>query len=257
MHPIRFERDDLLDDARFWALLYQYWVKPRVGDGFDDGEEYFFSVRERAVNAFFRELERVPLRVGSYPEYSVLLTLRNGWRIGVVLSMYPGDFEVQDVVAAPSAEDLIVFGLNGGNSRLPALRWDELLMLRDAVLPPNPAVKARAVLLLYPAVCLSSDLRIGTVRRVLQHAWRKCGIAVGQADELPARAVGDFIGSRRLYPELKETLWRNHPKHGWINDSHHSLRNPKVEGARRVLPAIRRLFSTLEGGSIGVLPTGH
>ena len=52
----RFERDDLLDDARFWALLYEYWVKRRVGDSFDDGEQYFFSIRESAVAAFFRKL---------------------------------------------------------------------------------------------------------------------------------------------------------------------------------------------------------
>ncbi len=52
----RFERDDLLDDARFWALLAKYWVKRRVGDSIDDGEQYFFSIRESAVAAFFRKL---------------------------------------------------------------------------------------------------------------------------------------------------------------------------------------------------------
>ena len=56
MDPTRFERDDLLDDTRFWALLYEYWVKRRVGDSFDDGEQYFFSIRESAVAAFFRKL---------------------------------------------------------------------------------------------------------------------------------------------------------------------------------------------------------
>ena len=55
MDPTRFERDDLLD-ARFWALRYEYWVKRRVGDSFDDGEQYFFSIRECAVAAFFRKL---------------------------------------------------------------------------------------------------------------------------------------------------------------------------------------------------------
>ena len=58
MNPTRFERDDLLDDARFWALLYEYWVKPRVGDPFEDGERYFFGVRERDVNAWFHKLEK-------------------------------------------------------------------------------------------------------------------------------------------------------------------------------------------------------
>jgi hypothetical protein len=134
----RFKRDGLLDDARFWALLYEYWVKPRVGDCFDDGEQYFFSVLESAENAFIRNLEGAAAQDGHYPEYSVLLPLRNGWRVGVVLSMFPGEFEIQDVIASPSSDELIVFGVNGGNSRLPALRWEEVLMLRDAVVPKNP-----------------------------------------------------------------------------------------------------------------------
>jgi hypothetical protein len=241
---MRIERDNLLDDVRFWALLYEYWVKPRVGDSFDDGEEYFFSVRESAVNAFFRELEGAS-REASYPEYSVLLTLRRGWRIGVVLSMYPEDFQVQDVVAARSSDELIVFGVNGGNSQLPALRWEELLVLRDAVLPADPAVKAKAVLLLFPSVCLSSDLAMGEVRRVLQCAWKESEIPIRNAAELIDRPIRDFIGSRRQYPDVKDTLWSNHPRHGWINNSQYSLRNPKVDGARRVIPVIRRLFSAL------------
>jgi hypothetical protein len=248
MYPMPIERDDLLGDVRFWALLYEYWVKPRVGDSFDDGEQYFFSVRENAVNAFFRELEGAPTEAGSYPEYSVLLTLRNGWRIGVVLSMYPEDFAVLDAVRPPSSDELIVFGVNGGNSQLPALRWEELLIIRDAVVPPEPATKAKAILLLFPSVCLSSDLEIGAVRRALQSAWGKTGIPIRHADELVARDIDDFIENRRLHPDVKETLWRTHPRHGWINDSEHSLRNPMVDGAQRVLPVIRQLFSTLERG---------
>jgi hypothetical protein len=256
MNLMRIERDDLLGDVRFWALLYEHWVKPRAGDSFDDGEQYFFSVRESAVQAFFDELQGAPTAAGSYPEYSVLLTLRHRWRIGVVLSMFPEDFEVQDVVGPPSSDELIVFGVNGGHFRLPALRWEELLLLRDAVRPPQPAIKAKAILLLFPSVGQSSDLDMDAVRRVLQSAWRKSGIPLRHADELVARPVEDFVESRRVQPEMKEALWRNHPKHGWINDSPYSLRNPKADGARRVLLVMRQLFSTLQSGADGRRTSG-
>jgi hypothetical protein len=249
LNPTRFERDDLLDDARFWALLYEYWVKPRVGDRFEDGERYFFGVRESDVNALFHKLEKARTPQEHYPEYSVLLTLRNGWRIGVVLSMYPEDFEIQDVVARPASDELIVFGVNGGNSRLPALRWEELLELREAVVPNTPALKAKVVLLFFPAICLSSKMKIDEVRQVSEQAWIKSGIPIEHASELVGRPIEDFLGSRQLYPDVEDTVWSRHRKHGWINDSRHSLRNPNFDGSERVIPPIRELFSTLEGGA--------
>jgi hypothetical protein len=243
--PTRFERDDLLDDPRFWALLYEHWVKPRVGDGFEDGERYFFSVRETAVNAFFQKLKKARTPRGSYPEHSVLITLRNGWRIGVVLSLYPEDFAVQDVIEPPTSEERIVFGVNGGNSRLPALRWEELLVLSDAVVPDDPAVRAKAMLLLFPAIFLSSKHKFDRLRQTMGQAWQTSGIPVNHADELVGRPIDDFLGIRKLYPKLGETIWSRHRKHGWINEGHHSLRNPKVEGSERVIPRMRELFATL------------
>src|SRR5262245_16462088 len=91
-------RDALLDDPRFWCLLYEPWLKPCVGDPFAEGEEYFFSVREDTVADLFRELERMaaegkreftlPSANGKtyfqwIPIVSVLLSLANGWRAGV------------------------------------------------------------------------------------------------------------------------------------------------------------------------------
>jgi hypothetical protein len=160
--------------------------------------------------------------------------------------MWPEDFEIQDVVGLPASDELIVFGVNGGNSCLPALRWEELLTLRDAVLPKKPETKAKAVLLFFPAICLSSDMKIDEVRQVVEEAWMQSGIPIAHASELVGRPIEDFLGGRHLYPGVKETLWSKHPKHGWINDSHHSLRNPKVDGSERVIPAFRQLFSGLE-----------
>jgi hypothetical protein len=170
--------------------------------------------------------------------------------------MYPEDFEIQDVIAPPASDELIVFGVNGGNSKLPALRWEELPVLCDAVVPPKPVVKAKAVLLFFPAICLSSKIKIDDVQQVVEQAWAKSGIQIEHASELVGRPIEDFLGSRQLYPDVKDTIWNKHPKHGWINDSHHSLRNPKVDGSEGVIPPIRELFSTLESGSEQRLTSG-
>ena len=237
MNPKRINRDDLLDDARFWALLYEYWVKPRVGDPLWDGEDYFFCVREQEEKDFFSELEGKWVGEGYYPEYSILLPLRNHWRVGVSLSMCPEDFEIQDVLSPPFSDDLVVFGVNGGNSQLPALRWDELLIISDSVKPQELISKARAVLLLFPSVCLSAETNLNEVQRTIINCWQESGISTRHADELVARC---------LEGPIDDILWSKDPKYGWINNSRHSLRNPKVTGASRVLPFAKRFFSDLE-----------
>jgi hypothetical protein len=216
---------------------------------FDDGERYFFSVSENEVDAFFRKLENTECQPDHYPAHSVLLSLRNGWRIGVVLSMFPEDFEIQDVVASPSSDELIVFGVNGGNSRLPAMRWEELLLLRNNVIPNNSVINAKALLLLFPSIDISSEMKTEEVRQIVEQAWTNSTIPIEHANELIGRPIEDFLEGRRIYPEVQETVWRKHRNHGWINDSHHSFRNPKVKGSERVIPVIRDLFSSLQCGA--------
>ena len=246
MKPTRYDRNDLLEDTRFWVLLYEQWVKPRVGDGFDDGEEHFFSVGENAVDAFFRDLENHRVPPGSYPEHAVLLSLRNGWRIGVVLSIYPEDFAIHDVVVPMSSDEPIAFDVNGGNFQLPALRWEELLLLQTAAVPNTPANRAKALLLLFPSIYLSSEMRIDEVRQVVEQAWTNSGIPITRARELVDRPINDFVESRRRHPEVQETIWRKHESLGWINDGCHSLRNPAVADSDRVIPVMRELLSAVD-----------
>ena len=68
--------------------------------------------------------------------------------------------------------------MNGGNSRLPALRWEELLTLADEVLLAPPGSRAKAVLLLYLSVILVTGDSIDEVRAVLGDCWRGSGLIV-------------------------------------------------------------------------------
>ncbi len=231
-------RDDLLDDPRFWALLYEHDLAARAGDNFVDGADYFLDVPSNAVREFFLTLERLPVDAGHYPEVSVTLPLKNQWRVGVVLSLYPEDFEIQDVLVPPGSGHVVI-GVNGGNSRLPALRWDELLTLADLVSRDPPGSRAKAVLLLYLSVILVTGDSIEEVRVILRECWRGSGLNVRHLYELVER-VADRVE--------ETTRWQWNERFGWFNDSRHSLRNPDSAEGPRVLPVVRQLFASLGTG---------
>ena len=120
MHPQLVSRDALLDDPRFWCLLYEQWLKPRVDDVFAEGEDYFFLTPEDSVGELFHELEAIAVNEGRFPAVSVLVDLANGWRAGVELMMCPEDFEVDYVVVPPLSGEHKIIGVYGGNHWLPA-----------------------------------------------------------------------------------------------------------------------------------------
>jgi hypothetical protein len=236
MKPRLISRDDLLSDARFWAIVYESWVEAYVGDPFEDGAEYFLSVSGERVEAFWHELERVPLGPEEYPDYSVLFELSSGRKVGIVLSFYPEDFQVQDVVVLPGSSEPVVFGINGGNCRLPALRWDELLALRDRLTDSGERQKALLVLLLYPGVCFTAGDDVESSRRILAEAWKASGLS--------APRIAEFV-ARVTEAHRDDCRWTRDPQHGWVNDARHSLRNPADEQGREVVSRLGPFFAGL------------
>ena len=243
MNPQIVNREALLDDLRFWCLLYESWLKPCVGDPFEEGEEYFFSIREYKVHDLFHELEEIAVTRGHYPAVSVAVTLPSGWRAGVDLMMCPEDFEFDYVVVPPGATDHKIIGVHGGNHWLPALRWEEVLLLADAVAPRTAVSRARGILLFYPA-CIPAESCKDEVKETLRLAWSEFGFSVEHLDEWIERTAQDTGDSR----------WRHDPNHGWICESDHSLRNPKwIERHHRwtsgMLSAVAQLFSSIESAA--------
>jgi hypothetical protein len=247
-------RDALLDDPRFWCLLYEPWLKPCVGDPFEEGEEYFFSIRENTVDDLFHELEGMALEakreyamppayektyLHHVPIVSILVSLANGWRAGVDLVMCPDDFAFDYVVVPPSGEHLVI-GVHGGNHSLPALRWEEVLFLGSAARPTATVSGARSLLLFYPA-CFPEAVQQNAVRAVLRQAWGEVGFPVQHLEEWIDRTTDRC-------PD--HALWRRDATYGWICEDDHSLRNPRLLGKyHRVVaglfPAVARLFSSL------------
>jgi len=114
MSPHPASHGALLDDPRFWCLLYEGWLKPVVGGPFTEGEEYFFSIRESTVDVFFRGLDNLAVDDGTFPKVPVLVSLTNGWCAGVDRVMCPGGSGIDYVVVPSSGEQLIV-GVHGEN----------------------------------------------------------------------------------------------------------------------------------------------
>jgi hypothetical protein len=257
MDPQTPNRDALLDDPRFWCLLYEPWLLAYVGDPFTEGQEYFFSLPQSAVDEFFRELEKMvvdgmreytlPSANGktylhSFPVVSVLVSLANGWHAGVDLVMCPGDFGIDYVVVPPSGKPLVI-GVHGGNHWLPALRWEELLLLANAARTASTVSRTRAVLLFYPA-CYPDAAQKDEVREVLRQAWGDVGFPVQHLEAWIDRLTDQFCAGHK---------WRRDPTHGWICEGGGSLRDPKLVGqhhkvAAGVFSAVAQLFSSLEGG---------
>lgn len=100
MDPQALNRDTLLDGPRFWCLLYEPWLLAYVGDPFSEGEEYFFSLPQSAVDEFFRELETMAVDNGVFPTVSVLVSLANGWPAGLDTRRWLSSFPPCRPVAA-------------------------------------------------------------------------------------------------------------------------------------------------------------
>jgi hypothetical protein len=234
LRPTAFRSDELLLDERFWGQLYWSYMESLVGDPFEDGLDYFLSIGSQEANDWIEELESLRADEGHYPEVSVTVPLRNRWRAGVILSCYPEDFEIQEILVPPRGDHTVI-SVSGGNTWLPGLRWEELLAIANAVLPVASASKERAILLLYPSVGLTQRVFAKEARAILRKCWQESGLTIQHVDELLDRLAQHHVRNR----------WRWNAEHGWTNDGEGSLRNPRSQRARPVLQVVKRFFASL------------
>ncbi|MGD9683202.1 MAG: hypothetical protein AB7W16_18705 [Candidatus Obscuribacterales bacterium] len=226
------EGNELLDDSRFWAILYESFIEATTEDNFDDGCHRFFGCTADEVDALFSSLSRAR-DLDSFPVYTVEMPLTGGFSVGLGLSMFPENFDIpvflkEDADAIPS-----IIGIIGGAFMLPALRWSELAILQDRLLFQDARTRSRMLLMLYPSVYLSHDVDVEEVRASLLRALAESGIGATHREELV----------ERLTEFSSNVVWREDPHIGWVNDSRHSLRNPEVDHSDGPIAASRRLFA--------------
>lgn len=241
LKPVVLIRDDLLDDPRFWAQLYWSELEARVGDPFRDGPEYFLGVGAQAANDWLEGLAASPVGGGCFPEVSVTVPLRNAWRAGVVLSCYPEDFGIEEILVPPGRPP-VMLSASAGTTWLPGLRWEELLAIADAVRPDGAASRERAVLLLFNSVGLTGEVFAREARPVLRDCWQASGQTIRHLDAFLDR-LGESSFSMGRW-EWSETF-------GWIHDGNGSPRNPDWRRGPPVWPVVRELFGSLDPSASG------
>ncbi|MBK9143292.1 MAG: hypothetical protein IPM23_12390 [Candidatus Melainabacteria bacterium] len=224
------ERNELLDDPRFWAILYESFIEATTEDEFDDGCHRFFGCTADEVETLFSSLSSAG-DPDSFPVYTVEMRLTGGFSVGLGLSMFPDSFDIP--VFLREDADATLIGIIGGAFMLPALRWCELAMLQDRLLLQDANTRSRMLLMLYPCVYLTYEVDVEEVRASLLRALAESGIGATHRDELVARLT-ECGGN---------TVWREDPQLGWVNDSRHSLRNPEVDYSEGAIASSRRLFA--------------
>ncbi|MCA9802331.1 MAG: hypothetical protein KC777_10105 [Cyanobacteria bacterium HKST-UBA02] len=224
------ERNELLDDPRFWAILYESFIEATMEDDFDDGCQRFFGCAADEVDTLFSSLSQTG-DLDSFPVYTVEMRLTGGFSVGLGLSMFPENFDIP--VFLKENADATLIGIIGGAFMLPALRWSELAVLQDRLLSQDARTRSRMLLLLYPSVYLTDEVDVEEVRTSLLRALAEAGIGATHRDELVGRVTES--GSN--------AIWREDPRLGWVNDGRHSLRNPEVDHSDGAIAASRRLFA--------------
>lgn len=235
--PNYIERDDLLDDPRFWRLLYGSQLEPLVGDPADDLDLYFFDGPYKEKENFWIELNATPSPDDTIPVLTACVELVNHWRIGVGLSFCPGDYDIEVFITEPQGTRHVI-GVVGGNFFTPALRWEELLTIAHSIRPANATAWARGILLFYLASS-ADDSQAAEVTTVLREAWSQSGFCPHHLDE--------WI-SRESVPEGKYWVWNE--QLGWLYDRDaFSLRSFKGCRHQRTSPAmleaVKQMFATL------------
>lgn len=232
LSEVLIERNALLDDPRFWAILYECFIEATTEDDFVDGCQRFFGCTADEVGALFSALPRSG-DPDSFPVYTVEMPLTGSFSVGIGLSMFPENFDIPVFLKEAADEDATLIGIIGGSFMLPAFRWCELGTLQDRLLSREPKNRSRMLLMLYPSLYLTEEVNVEEVRAALLRALEESDIGAFHCDELVARLIK--FGSN--------AVWREDPQLGWVNDSRHSLRNPEMDFSEGPIASIRSLFS--------------
>ena len=237
LRPKRLDRPDLLESPAFWAIHFDL----QAGGG--SPLERLFGLSPESLQAFWREelKDSVPGDSHLYPCYRLRLPLPGGASASVEYRRHPEDSGLDYFVHRPSWPEPLLLGSREGHFMLPALRWEEVIQIAEAVrrVSDHPALHRAAVPLLFPALCLSPDDDLVRIGDRLRLAWAELGVAdPAHLDDL----VGRMIEASRV-----DFRWWEDDLLGWVNDSPWSLRNPRVTTDPKYFRQIDEFFSALFG----------
>jgi len=229
-------RNELLSRPEFWAVHMFLITKMRAGKGDRDPTEKAFGKPEKALMAFYK---KELCSEKQWPYFPV--TLLKGYSVWVQYSNYPEDNNIDYCLDHSSWSEPISLGVGTADFMLPALRWEELLLISRNATIENTSMDpfACALLLLLPAVWFTSSDPLSEACTILISAWQKLGV-------IEKRALAEFVDYTMAISGSNKFEWREEGALGWINNSQWSARNPKLKVLSKAdLDRIHKFFQEL------------
>jgi hypothetical protein len=204
----------------FWASHYYLLIED---EEYESNEliQPFFGISCEAVEHFYSET--LVYSDGDPFAEPVRLPLIHGFSLEVE-NADCGDrgHEERYFINHSSWEKPELLGYQSPHSALPAFRWSEIELISNALHKDSrPIEGAIALLLLFPAVWLTSGENVSSVSERLKREWNNLSLIDASIFD---RLVSNIIDCT----PVTEIAWWEDRELGWINDGQYSFRNPKT-----------------------------
>ncbi|MEZ0295569.1 MAG: hypothetical protein ACAI35_03850 [Candidatus Methylacidiphilales bacterium] len=205
--------NEMFNEPCFWSAHYHEHMADEEGESDTDTLiPQFFGHDSDEPNQFYVD----NLRSGC-PLFSK--ELPNGLSVQVVYSDV-AEYQTRYSLRLPDGEKILL-GYESAHFSLPAMRWEELVHIRNAHASISTARSAaECLLLLFPSVYILAGDPVEEIRLALCQAWEELGIV--QAGQI--KNLTESIIRSHVYGEIQ---WKRHETFGWINTSMYSQRNPE------------------------------
>lgn len=221
--PKRLLRTDLLEKAEFWAAhLWNVTRGPLATCNPCVFDATLGIETDRIEKFYLQELNDEQI----WPYFHI--SLPAGFEIEIEYVNEPEDHQVVYRVRHEKSAASLCVGKGGGHWQLPAFRWPEVSQIGKLAVRSGSSI-----LLLLPAVWITSNDNLADIRRELTAAWQ-------DLNPLPRSQVTLLVENLISSSSQSNVRWHHEEARGWINDGHNSTRNPNSPG--RLNPAE---FSTL------------
>jgi hypothetical protein len=226
-------RQDVLADRRFWAVIYAEMLG-QVGEPADPGAVYsLLSVTEKDAQDWFNDV--MGWASGGGDGDATPATIRVPLARDLELAI---EFELGDVswhVRDPDCGDARLASI-GGHWELPGLRWDEAVCMASA----SPGPDWMITLLLLPVIWLTDREDGQAVRSSVVSAWISSELVPAASAPVLADAWLKAVEGGRAYH------WRQCAR-GWVCDAHWSTRGEQRDSTD--IEQINRLVEAAAGGA--------
>ena len=208
MHPT-------LQRPEFWAAHYYLLIADDEHDSQELVEPIFGFTDTQITDYYLNELVQ-PDEIAS----PLWLPLGRDFSVGVVYADCGDDGnEVRYLLDHPSWSEPELIGFDSPHFALPALRWEEIVLLHSAMRADNALEASAVALLMFPATYLTSAAQQAEAQNWLTAWWKNFPV-------IQPKAIETLVRNIVAYRTVPEVRWWHDAALGWITNDVNSLRNP-------------------------------